>query len=131
MSDDVQKNKKNQLALALAQGDSASAWARANNVPPRTAQRWAKDPGVRRIIEKCRRRWIDQTVGRLTNKSTWAVDKMIGIAGDSQSHSVQLKACKSILSQMLNVSNASGLINRVTDLEGRFYEVDRETNRPA
>ena len=38
---------KMQLAIAIAQGSTASAWARANDVPRQTAWRWSKEPDVR------------------------------------------------------------------------------------
>jgi hypothetical protein len=51
MSETPRKNTKIQLALALAQGIPAVKWARANEVPRKTAHRWANDPLVRKAVE--------------------------------------------------------------------------------
>ena len=62
-SKNLANSNKLQLAVALAQGSSISAWARANDVAKETARRWAREPEVRAEIEAFRRRAIDRAVG--------------------------------------------------------------------
>jgi hypothetical protein len=62
MADEPRKSLKPQLVVALAQGSSVAAWARANEVPMRTAYRWSKDPKIRKAVEAQRRRLLDRAV---------------------------------------------------------------------
>ena len=55
MPEEVCLDKKTSLALAIARGQSIAAWAKNNEVPWRTAFRWASDPKVRREVEAARR----------------------------------------------------------------------------
>ncbi len=50
--EEVLQDKKNKLAVAIARGESITVRARGNEVNRRTAFRWAKEPGVRRAIER-------------------------------------------------------------------------------
>ena len=80
MIEELPEGKKTQLAVAVAQGISVAAWARTNEVPRATAYRWASEPEVRRAVEACRRRIVDQAVGKMTKKSNWAVDRIVKLA---------------------------------------------------
>jgi hypothetical protein len=66
MEKEVRRHQKSHLALAIAGGESIAAWAQENGVSERTAFSWAKDPKVRREVEACRRRVVNQAIGRLT-----------------------------------------------------------------
>ena len=92
MSGEHRQSKKTHLALALAQGRSVTTWACANDVPRRTAYRWASEPAVRAAVESYRRRVIDRAVGRLAKHATWAADTIAKLAKDAQSESVRLSA---------------------------------------
>jgi hypothetical protein len=122
MSQEHPKGTKSQLALALAQGVSAAKWARAHEVPKNTAYRWARDPKVRKAVESHRRRAIDQAIGRMTERSTWAVGGIIAIARESESDSVRLRAFRAIFSDMMAVSKHSGLEARMADIEEKIEE---------
>ena len=61
----ISECRKSQLALAIAQGASIAVWSRKNDVPDRTAYRWAAKPKVRAKIKANRRRARDRAVGRL------------------------------------------------------------------
>ena len=74
MEKEVRRHKKIHLAVAIAEGESIIAWAQENGVPERTAFYWAKDPKVRREVEACRRRALNQAIGRLTGMAMNAVD---------------------------------------------------------
>jgi hypothetical protein len=115
----VRKGTKSQLAFALAKGITVAKWARTHDVPKRTAYRWSKDPIVRRQVEACRRRAIDRAVGMMTDSFTWVVGRIKMLGEEAESESVQLKALRSILSDMISVSKFSGL-------EGRMNEIEEE-----
>jgi hypothetical protein len=96
MEKEVRRHKKIHLALAIAEGESIIAWAQENGVPERTAFRWAQDPKVRREVEACRRRTLNEAIGRMTRISTNAVDGIVTLAREAESESVQLRAWRAV-----------------------------------
>ena len=120
MADEQRDSRKAHLALALARGVSAAQWARSNEVTKMTAYRWAKDPAVRKAVDTYRRRMIDQTVGMLTRKTAQAASRMVRIAMDGDTDSIQLTACRAIISDMITTSKYSVLEGRLLDIEERL-----------
>ena len=117
MEKEVRRHKKMNLALAIAGGESIAAWAQQNGVSERTAFYWAKDPRVRREVEACRRRALNQAIGRLTGMTTKAADRISTLAQEADSESVQLRASRAILADMIAVSKFSDLEYRMTEIE--------------
>ena len=124
MSAEEALRKKDQLALALAKGISIQAWARKNEVPRTTVYRWAAEPEVRKAVELHRRRLIDRAVGKMTDRYSWATDKIALLGEYAESESVRLSALRSILADMMTVSKYSNLEIRMTDIETRLDERD-------
>jgi hypothetical protein len=125
------QSRKSQLALAIAQGTSITAWARKNDVPNRTAFRWATEPKVRAAIDSYRRRALDRAIGRLAKRVTWAADGIVKLAKDADSESVKLAALRSIFSNMMAVSEFSGLEDRITKIEERLHDRTESTAGPG
>jgi hypothetical protein len=117
MSRDERDSLKNSLAAALAEGQSCAAWANANGVTERTAQRWASEPEVREEVELYRRGTLDQAVGRMSKRVAWATEQIAKLARTARSESVRLAALRSILSDMMAVSDFTGLEARIARLE--------------
>jgi hypothetical protein len=117
MSEEPREGNKFSLAVALARGSSVRRWALANKVPRETARRWAHEPDVRLTVESLRRRAIDRAVGVLAGRSSWAAGGICKLAKGAESESVQLRALKSVLSDMIAVSKYSGLEERMAGLE--------------
>src|SRR5438128_2490055 len=109
--------KQDQLALAIARGNSVAAWARHNDVPRSTAFRWAKEQGVRRLVSDCRRRALDRALGRMASHSGWAVKAIIQLAGTSKSDSVKLTALRALLRDQMEVSQHTELEYRMCEIE--------------
>jgi hypothetical protein len=61
-------SQKMLLAAAIAEGTAVAKWASSNEVPERTAHRWAAAPEVRSEIESIRRRALDEAIGRLAKR---------------------------------------------------------------
>jgi hypothetical protein len=122
MDKEVRRFKKIHLALAIAEGESIIAWAQENGVPERTAFRWAQDPKVRGEVEACRRRVVNQAVGRLTGMTSKAADRISTLAQEADSESVQLRASRAILADMIAVSKFSVLEYRMTEIEQQLSE---------
>ena len=68
------------LVIAVAEGTPVADWARQNNVPKRTAFRWARDPKLRARVESTRRQVLDQVVGRLTANISMVTEGILGLA---------------------------------------------------
>jgi hypothetical protein len=122
------ESKKGDLALALAQGHTVSAWARAHQVPKRTAYRWAADPKVRRAVEAIRRRALERAVGVMTTRATWAAKKIYNLGKTAGSESVKLSAPRAILSDMMSVSQFSTLEGRAAEVEENLRERQQTGN---
>ena len=93
-----------------------------NGVSERTAFYWAKDPKVRREVNACRRRALNQAIGRLTGMAMNAVDGIANLAKGADSESVQLRAWRGVLADLMSVSKFSVLEYRMTEIE---EEVDK------
>jgi hypothetical protein len=118
MSDqEIPLSKQDQLALAIARGTSVTLWSRANQVPRRTAFRWASDPKVRDVVETCRRRARDRAIGRMARRATWASDQFAMLAKTAESEPVKLRALRSIFSDVLAVSKGPDLKSRLAEIE--------------
>jgi hypothetical protein len=114
---EVRRHKKINLALAISGGESIAAWAQHNGVSERTAFYWAKDPKVRREVEACRRRALNEAIGRLTGMAMNAVDGIAHLAKEADSKSVQLRAWRGVLADLMPVSKFSVLEYRMTEFE--------------
>jgi len=114
---ELPKAKKIQFAAAIAEGESVAKWARENGVHRGTAFRWAREPSVRRVVEACRRRTLDQAIGRMTKRTPWACDRIAMLAEAAESESVQLRALRSIFADVMAVTKFSNLEDRVAQIE--------------
>jgi hypothetical protein len=121
MSKEKRASLKSQLISAMAVGKSAAEWARANGVSERTAQHWAGQPRVRAEIELYRRSALDQVVGRFAERAGWAADEIAALAKTARSESVRLTALRSILCDMMSVTDFAVLDHRLTKLEEQFH----------
>jgi hypothetical protein len=131
MAEENREDLKTELAFALARGSSIIGWARARDVPRATAYRWSSEREVRKIVDACRRRMIDQAVGKMAKQSTWVVGKITGLASDAESESVRLRALRSLLTEMMSVSKYWGLEGRVADVEEKLDARTAQMNYPV
>jgi hypothetical protein len=114
------QSQKSQLALAIAQGTSVTAWAAKNGVPRRTAFEWARGRKLRAEVERIRRGALDRAVGRMARRVTWATEGIAKLAKGAASESVKLAALRTILADMIAASKFGGLEDRMTELEERY-----------
>jgi len=113
----INKDKIESLAKALAAGDSAATWAEAHAVPRRTAYRWAAEAGVKVRVRGLRQDLVTDAVGRLAGAATAAVDTLRGLLAESQPATVRLGAARAILTALIDVQTHAELADRVTHLE--------------
>jgi hypothetical protein len=60
----------NSQKVLLAAGTAVAKWASSNEVPERTAFRWAAEPEVRFDFESIRRRTLDEAIGT-PSRASW------------------------------------------------------------
>jgi hypothetical protein len=119
------QSQKNELAFAIARGAKIGGWAKVNNVPRRTAYRWAGDPKVRAKVEACRRRALDRAIGQFSSSVNSAAQGINELARTAVSESVKLAALKTVFSNMMAVSEFADLKDRITELEEQTDEFMR------
>jgi hypothetical protein len=124
-------NLKTPLALALAQGSTATAWGRTNGVSKQTACRWARDPALRATVESIRRRGLDRAIGCMAQRANSAVDQIAALGDSAASESVQLGALRAILSDMMAESKYAGLEARMAEIEEQLQEGRSDATRPG
>ena len=115
-------SKKLDLALTIADGKSISEWAIRNDIPRRTAYRWASEPKVRSKVASVRRFTLDEALGVLSNRVSGAANGIAELSQTANSESVKLAALKSIISNMIAVSEFADLERRMTQIEERLDE---------
>ena len=120
---------KGLLALAIAQGKPIAEWAQSNDVPERTAYRWARDPKVRAKVASSRRHLVDEALGVMSSQVTKAAEGIATLSQNAVSESVKLAALRAIFSNMMAVSEFSTLEQRMTRIEERLDERDRNARR--
>jgi hypothetical protein len=129
MQQEELKNQKTRLALAIARGESVAEWARRNNVPRRSAFRWASDPKVRRSVESWRRRALDRAIGRMAGLALKAANGIARLADGAESESVQLRSWRAILADQMAVSKFSNLEQRIVELEEQAADLAQDQSR--
>jgi hypothetical protein len=122
---DSPQQQKSKLALAIAKGTSVTIWAKNNNVPKRTAYRWATDPEVRAKVERTRRRALDRAIGHLSDSVNRAAHGITKLADTAASESVRLSAYRTVFSNMIAASEFAELQDRITQLEEQLHERER------
>jgi hypothetical protein len=124
-------NLKTRLATAIAEGQSCVEWASENCVSERTAQRWAAEPAVRAEVESVRRTALDQAVGRMAKRVAWATELIANLAENAKSESVRLAALRSIMSDIMAISDFTDLEERIARLEEQDRVRDQENTSCA
>jgi hypothetical protein len=122
MTGESTNSQKMLLAVAIAEGTAVAEWALRAGVPERTAYYWAAQPEVRAEVESIRRRALDEAIGRLAKRATWAVDRIVNLGENAASESVRLSALRAVMSDFIAVSNFAGLEVRVAALEEQSHE---------
>jgi hypothetical protein len=113
---------KNKLAAVIATGGSIKLWAKANQVPERTAYRWSADPRVKAEIAQARMRSLDRAISEMSRCVRWAVAETRDMAESASSESVRLAALKQIFSNMTDVAEFAEMQHRIAQLEEWNHE---------
>jgi len=126
--EEIPSSKQDQLALAIAHGQSIKAWALRNEVPKTTAYRWANQPDVRRQVHDWRRRCLDRALGGMAGHSMRAVRHIIKLGESAESESVQLQAQRAILLDQITVAKQASLEYRMSQIEENIRARNGDAN---
>ena len=129
MPGEHRESRKTLLVLALAEGQSVTDWAGANDVPRSTAYRWAKDRKLRGLVWKVRRRYLDQAVGILASNVARAAGRIVKLGESSENESVQLRASRAVLSDTITISKFATLEERLAHVEEQLDDRARAGRR--
>jgi hypothetical protein len=113
--------RQGSLALAIAAGRTVAAWAQDNQVPRRTAYRWARSREVLQLVQQIRRRAIDRAIGTLARHATAAAEEIGRISTKGETDAIKLAASRAVLADLMTVSNYATLEARVAALEDRVH----------
>ncbi len=114
----INKDKVESLAAALAAGGSAACWAEAHGVPRRTAYRWAAEDGVKSRVQSLRQGLVGDAVGQLAAAAGSAAETLKALLTEDQPATVRLGAARAILGALIDVQTHAELADRLARLEG-------------
>lgn len=107
-------------ALAVAEGQSIPAWAKAHNLSPRTVQKWARKPAFAARVEAIRNRLIDEAVGIMAAGATTAAVQLRILAAEGESEQVRLGAARALLADLMAVQGHADLRREIRDIRARL-----------
>jgi hypothetical protein len=115
------RDQKASLALAIAGGSTVKAWAKAHDVPERTAYTWARSPEVRNRVRRIQRRALERAIGQLSRHAA-AAGRIATLATAAQSEAVQLQAARAVLADLMQVADYADHDQRIAELERRVHD---------
>src|SRR5262249_54418594 len=115
---------KTELALAVASGQSVAAWARAREVPERTAYSWAATSAFKATVERYRIRFVDRAIGRLARRATQAVEEIVTLSQTAKSEAVKLAAARAVLSELAGVTSHAAMQHQLAELRERIASLE-------
>jgi hypothetical protein len=118
----IKKNARllDEMAMAIATGTTVRQWAIKQGIPERTCYDWSRTPGFRTQVTDIRRRFIDANVGMLVVASSRATCKLVNLLDSSFSPSIQLSAARTILENVIHISNWADYEDRMSAVERRL-----------
>jgi len=106
----------------VAAGKSVAAWAKANNIPLRTAYEWYRRPEFTGQVEEFRRRFFDRALGQMARSVGKAVAEIVKLSTTADSESVRLQAARAVVADLMVMSDYAGLDKRIADVEKQLLE---------
>jgi hypothetical protein len=119
------------LAHSIAGGSTPTRWARENKLEPRTVRNWARLPECKALVADIRQRVTERVVGKLTRAALGAVDVIKKLAHSGEQEGVRLSAARSLLEQLLAVSNHVKSEKQIAELTSRITELEASLENPS
>jgi hypothetical protein len=109
--------KLDQLAAAVAAGQTVAEAAGAVGISARTAYRAAAEPAFKSTVDDLRRQSVSETIGKLTAAATAATQTLTELLGKRTPPTVRLGAARAILASLIDVQTHAELTARIAELE--------------
>jgi len=119
-------NQRDQFAVAMAMGQSISAWAKKNGVPSQTCHEWKDTEEFKLRVQHIRRRTIDRAAGQLVHDLTKAVGRIARLATKGKTEYVRLQAARAVLKEAIVFRRHFDLEEQVAELESDFKRRESE-----
>jgi hypothetical protein len=118
MGDEGKENKREKLALGVAQGWSVRRSSQRAGVAETTARRWASDPAFQERVASLREDMLSQALGVLQAGAVRAARTLVRLldAKDSEGSELRLKAARAILLDLVSVREHAQLVADVAEL---------------
>jgi hypothetical protein len=134
--------KYDDLVLAIATGSTVKAWCESTHTPYNTAVKWFNTDEFRARVQEVRAKMLDAAIGKLTEAASEVAERMVALARDAKSETVQLTACREVLAGLINVSGFAQIKGQMAELHqqmarilegrnGRVQPADGETGVAA
>jgi hypothetical protein len=104
----------------MALGQRVAVWAAENGVPRRTCYDWRKTDEYKRTVEDIRRRSLERAMGHLVRNLAEATTKIVHLAAEGESQTLQLQAFRMVLREFMHVRERIEWDYRMTDIERRL-----------
>lgn len=121
-------NRRDSLALWLAEGKQLSVWSASNDVPARTARDWATKPEFKAKVSAIRDEFVDAVVGEMKADLKKARAKISSLIETADSDSVKLAAARAMISDMISLANHADQARQLVELRA---EVDALKSQPG
>ena len=117
------------LIAALARGASVSEAAEASGLNRSTVLRRLQEPDLRTQVQEARSQLIAETIGRLSEAATKAVDTLLALLG-ARSEMARLGSARTILEMLAKYRETEDIEQRVIAVEelaqSRIGELEQE-----
>jgi hypothetical protein len=117
--------------LATATGESTVSFCKRTRVCRATVCKWQSDAEFARDVERLRRKMLDQAVGKFSGAVTTIADGMIKLAMEAVSEAVRLAAGRSVVENLMQISEFAELKTRLESIERKLDAHERELEQAA
>ena len=119
-------HKKEAVALALLEAPTIAEASRKAGVSERTIYVWLKTPEFQEVFREVKRQFITLSLSRLEGITGEAIETLREIMLSGEGESPRVSASKAILETALKLYEYEQLEERITKLEERLNENQRE-----
>lgn len=120
------RHKREKVALALLESPTIAEASRKAGVSMRTIYVWLKEPEFQEVFREVKKQFISLTLSRLEGITGEATETLREIMLTGVGESPRVSASKAILDTVLKLYEYEQLEERITKLEERINEAQRE-----
>ena len=111
------------LAMEVASGSTIKAASKTVGCALQTAYNISSDPSFATRVASIRSEVLSQSVGKLSNAASQAVDTLVSLLGQANEPAIRLNSAKAILAQLGPLTELGELRARIDRIEGAKLRV--------